>query len=333
MNTTSWTLESVWNAGLTREDRPLVKRDYAWASEIGQPLVDRFLKMNATPYTNPANDRAKRKMEAGLWVESFVRIALDRAGLITNVQEEVWTDFGPIKVKGKLDFLAGGRVDIDKARKAIMGMGLPPSIEQGSLKIAEALHEKHGHDMLREIVLEIKSVGSYKMDAFEREEKPKPVFGHKMQCAHYIFGLNKAEGHVVYICREDLRMKEFSVWNTGELMREYVDDLNSLSGYLEAGERPPLERVLLFEDGKFSKNLGVEYSPYLTLLYGYETPRNYSEAIAPKATRWNRVIKRYQEGAKITDKNKEVREEIERAGYDFEQIVKIAHVVEEEEEN
>ena len=70
---------------------------------------------------------------------------------------------------------------------------------------------------------------------------------------------------------------------------------------------PPKEDLVLFEEGvwRFAKNWNVEYSDYLTFLYGYDTPEAYRMAWQYKLSSWNRVFKRCVKGDRMTDKNKE----------------------------
>ena len=85
---------------------------------------------------------------------------------------------------------------------------------------------------------------------------------------------------------------------------------------------PPKEEEILFDSdfGKFVKNWNVEYSNYLTKLYGYKEPIMYSEKIKPIVGRWNRVLGRIKSAQKMTPKNQEVLTEIEKAGYSIGEI-------------
>lgn len=318
----SWSFVNLWNESVISTNRDYVQRDYCWASEMGQPLVDRYLKMTGVQATNPPNMRSLRKFEAGNLVEWIVRFVLGRAGLIIDTQEEVWVEYdGLLRVKGKLDFKAGGFPDFDRAKSDISHMNLPQSIVQSSMHMVERLQEQFGDKPLKEIVLEIKSCSTYVMDAMEVTEKP--IHTHKFQAFHYIKGLNMDEAHLVYICKDDLRMAEFPIFNPSRTELEYVADLKAITGYFNAKEQPPVEPLIRWahEEGKFKKNLGIEYSNYLTMLYKFETPRAYSDHVAPQIAKWNRVINRYAKEEKITDKNKEVREEVNKCGYDFDALV------------
>lgn len=332
----AWSFCDLWNQSVISTNRPVVARDYCWASEVGQPLVDRWLKMKGIQPTNPPNMRSLRKFEAGNLVEWIVRFVLERAGLIQECQERVVVEYeGLLNVTGKLDFKAGGVPDFEKARHNISHMNLPQSIVDSSLYMVEKLNEQFGGKPLKEVVLEIKSCSTFVMDAMEKTHKP--ISSHKFQAFHYIKGLQMDEAHLVYVCKDDLRMNEFPVFNPSRTELEYIADLKAITGYYRANERPPLEPLIKWahEEGRFRKSIGIEYSPYLTMLYGFETPRDYSDSVSSQVARWNRVLARAVKGDKITPKNLEVYVEMKKGGYHIDELVytvKELGIVPEEEE-
>ena len=166
------------------------------------------------------------------------------------------------------------------------------------------------------------------------EKTEKPIKHHRLQLFHYMKGLG-LNGELVYICKDDLRMMCFQYEPTEELEQEYLTDLAAITHYFTANTRPPLEKHIVVEDGKFKKNFGIEYSNYLKFLYDFEEPRDYADSVKSQVARWTRVVARYAKGENITKKNEEVKAEIENAGYNFAQIVEQAKrygVTEEEEE-
>jgi hypothetical protein len=131
-------------------------------------------------------------------------------------------------------------------------------------------------------------------------------------------------------------MMEFTVENPSAIEEEYKADIAKLSHYIMKGEMPPKEKFIVFdeEQGKFTKNLGVEWSPYLTMLYDFQEPREYSEIYGKMATNWNRVFKRVMSNDKMTPKNLEVLAQMTQWGIDIEAIkpmFKMAAVEEETE--
>lgn len=310
-------IQQFWNKAIIRPERPLVPRDYCYASELGGSLIDRYLKMTAVPYTNLPNPRAKRKMMAGVFTEAVICYVFQRAGILKQVQRRFESDWTPLSVHGKSDLIVGGIPNIDQARKALQQFDYFPEMHEISMSIIEHLENRE----YPEVLYEVKSIATYKADYFEKAgENAKPVKGHEFQAKFYSVE-SQIPSILSYICRDDLRMTEFYINGGEEAKKEIYDDVLLLKEYFDANQRPPLQPLILLEDGKFSKNLEVEYSNYLTMLYGFEEPRDYSESVKKQIASWNRVIARYKNGDKITDKNKLVREEIESKGYNFEEIL------------
>lgn len=292
----AWGLSDIWNPALAdRAEREMVERDYLWASEIGNAPIDTYLKMKATPYSNPANDRAKRKFEAGNVFEWIVSLMLKRAGILKDMQTRYEYQYEDLlRVSGKGDFLAGGKVDLAAAEAFIEFLKeaeMPDVFTRCFDRVVKYLAEKFPNG-IDEVPLEIKSVSSFAMDKLEVQRMP--IRRHRQQLFHYIKSGKYDRGVLIYLCRDDLRMMEFAVLNSPEIEAEYKDAVAHISAYVLSGEQPPKEKLISFdyEYGKFSKNFGVEWSPYLTMLYGFEEPREYSEIYGKKATNWNRVMKR-----------------------------------------
>jgi hypothetical protein len=304
----SWSLAGTWNESLVnRTERPLRIRDYCWASEIGGSMIDRYLKMTGVPQTNPPNARSLRKFEAGNLFEWILQFVLKRAGILLDSQE--WVDHkypGMLRVTGKMDFLAGGQPDWAKARAEIGSLGLPEMLSRASLAIIDNLESTFGNEVLKTIILEAKSVSSFMMDRYEATGQANP--NHRCQLFHYLKGKEMQEGHVVYICRDDCRMLEIGVFNPSIVETEYKSDLEQITYYIQHQTEPRKEEEVFFDETVFSfqKNWRIEYSGYLTRLYGYKEPIEYRERWDKPVAAMNRVFKRCVTGAKMTDLNLKV---------------------------
>lgn len=326
---TSWTFFDIWNTSIEqgRPERALLPRDYIYASELGQSYIDRFLKMTGVSMTNPPNARAKRKFEAGNVWEWIVELILIRAGILTESQKEceyryegIDDETKSLLVRGRIDFIAGGTPDWDRAEAEIKELHLPETIALGALRIVSELQKKYPNG-LDPIILEVKSKGSILFDRIERTGQPEPH--HALQLYHYLKATGMKEGHIVYICREDCRMIEIGVYNPSDLWKPYIYDIQTLTRYIRKGERPPKEKEILFdsETFKFTKNWKVEYSPYLTYLYGYNEPIDYYQKTTRIVGQWNRVFKRCVDKAKMTPLNLDVIKEIKKSFSNFEDLV------------
>lgn len=324
-----WNLASLWNEVAYREERPLVARDYIYASELGMPFIDRFLKMKATPYTNPPNSRSQRKFLAGHIWEYTVKQILVACGVYNY--EEVKADANPypnmLPVHGRLDFICGGHVDGELAFNNISKLSLPDFL----FKIAERIIDALDGKTLEEKILELKAISTF---AFDRVEKIKCALPqHGLQGYHY----QKTKGitaEVAYICKDDCRMLQFGV-DVLKTEEVYRDDIEQMTHYFTKNEKPAPAPLARFDPltGKFAKNLQVEYSPYLTMVYGFATPDDYRASVA-YIDKWNRTLSRFvqaETGCKtptgkaitITPKNKEARAEIEAGGYNLDELIKI----------
>lgn len=309
-NSLSWSFYQAWNASLiNRSNRELRERENIWAGELGGSFIDRYLKMTAVKPTNPPNPRSLRKFEAGNMMEWVVELVLRRAGILQSKQD--WVSFqypGLLQVTGKLDFLAGGSPDWQKAKEEVQSLGLPEFFGRATDSIIGNFQANFPTG-LNQIVLECKSSATIPFETRERLGTPQPQ--HANQIFHYLKALNMREGHIVYICKDDLRMLEFGILNPGTQEDIYKKDIEQMTYYIKNKIRPEKELEVSFDADscRFSKNWKVEYSSYLTLVYGYKQPEEYRERWDAKVKQFNSLLGRKAADKKMTDKNKEWEEE------------------------
>jgi hypothetical protein len=315
----SWKMGDAWNLALvSKAERPMKERDRVWASELGKANIEIFLKMRGVEPTNPPNARSKRKFEAGNMFEWVVGLVLKRAGILKENQKWVGYNYpGLVQVTGKIDYIAGGIPDYEHYKEHLAALELPEFFMAASQAIVENFAEKYPEG-LADLFLEIKSCSSFMMDAMERTGNASK--NHRLQLFHYLKAENFPRGNVVYICRDDLRMLEIPVENNAETEKEYRKAVEEISAFYQAHKDtpiekflikpanddelkwtwipleglPPLEKNLVWDEDlkKFARNWGVEYSAYLTMLYGYETQLQFEEEVMPIVSRWNRVLGR-----------------------------------------
>lgn len=321
----TWHISKVWNDTLdSGEERELTARDNIWASELGGAHIDRWKKMRAHPYSNPPNARARRKFESGNLVEWVVKMILNRAGIMQATQDrQVFGYPGLLKVTGRLDFVAGGKPNYDEARDVIQALQLPPFFTTVGDNIINYLNEKYP-DGLEQIVLEVKSVSSMMFDVYELNGAS---LHHKLQNFHYLKSLNFPEGHILYICRDDMRVLEYTVLLTDpELEKIYHDDIEAMTKAYNSEEQPPLEPTYVWQPERlrFAANYKVGYSPYITELYGYADQTAFQDATKAQVARWNRVIGRIKKEEKLTKNNLEAIRELAKAGVPYPPMVEEA---------
>lgn len=319
-NNMRWSVASVWNEALENgSQRELKERNYIWASEIGGAFIDRYLKMKAVLPTNPPNARSLRKFEAGDMMEWVVGMVLKRAGIYKDAQE--WVRFqypGLLYTTGRLDFLAGGAIDWEKAKSEVFALELPEFFGRAATKILEYLSINYPNG-LENIIIEVKSCSSF---MFDRYEKTGADPHHKLQAFHYLKGKNMPEAHIVYISRDDLRMLEFGVFNPSNVEEEYKADIKKMTDIFN-GQEPEKEPLVIYDPkvGRFSRNWKVAYSNYLTRLYGYESQMDYENEWTGKINSWNRVFNRCVKGDKMTGLNLEIIEKAKKIFPDWDKMV------------
>lgn len=321
-----WSFASIWNGVLEQNnDRPIEPRQNIWASELGKPDIDVYLKLKGEMPTNVPNARSRRKFQAGNIWEYIVKIVLMRAGILKGKQTRVVShEEGLLEVTGRVDFEAGGQFDYKSAKEMIEELKDEelPFLYDAASAVVEHMHSKYGETGLVEKVIECKSVGDR---AFAKiEERGKALAGHDLQLFHYCYNLKK-EGLLVYVCREDCRIVEIRISpNDTELLERYLAKIKSITDYYRSDTLPPLAPLFVFDEvaGKFTKNLSVEYSSFLTKLYGFNEPSDYGDMASKVCGRWNRVLGRVKKGQDMTKNNQGAIEEVRAAGFDIDQIIK-----------
>jgi hypothetical protein len=197
--------------------------------------------------------------------------------------------------------------------------------------VAEKFIEEMAGQHIPERIIEVKSVSLYAFDYIKKRRRPLDT--HAAQAYHYEKGLGKPAS-VCYISKDTSMMAEYFV--KPELAEpEYREDLLQITHYFNKREVPPIEPLLFFDPSiaKFTKNLGVEYSGYLTMLYGYKNPDEYRRSIEPSVKRWNNALTRWAMAEKgsetptgrkiaLTPANKEAINEIKNSGYDVNDLLR-----------
>lgn len=322
-------IDHLWNAVAFKSDKPLVKRDYVYASELGMPVYDRILKMTAVKPTNPPNNRSMRKFLMGNILEHIVKQILIASGVYKH--DEIKVDAVPyldcLPIHGRMDFRIGGYIDGAEAIERLNNLNLPDYLDIIGRKLIESL----AGATLKEKIMELKSVSTFAFDYVFNRGAAMP--NHTLQTYHYQKNAG-IEAIILYCCKDDARLAQFNI-NTKTTEPLYRADMEQVTYYFKNKRKtPPKEPLAKFDitTGNFSKNFGVEYSNYLQFLHGFKTPEDYRDAV--KFTlRWNRALSRYAlaetggltptgKKIEITANNKAVREEIIKAKYNFRECLK-----------
>lgn len=318
-----WEFATVWNQSLLKESsRPIEKRDYIWASEIGGSYADRYLKMSGVVPTNPPNNRSLRKFQAGNIWEFVIQFVLKRSGLLIDRQQRLTYQYpGLLEVSGRPDFMAGGVPNIELAKEEIANMGLPEMMHHASMSIIEKLAGMHKVE-LKEIFLEIKSSSEMMWPKYEiGGADPR----HRAQIFHYLKSSGMDEGHIVYINKDNCLLLEFPVYNPGKDEDYYKSDIEAMTDVYKSGSYPKEENMIYDPTTcRFRTNWKIEYSNYLTMLYGFESPEAYRMTFKKLVDGMNRVFKRCVNGDKMTKANLEIISDAKRFFPSWDEMVDMA---------
>lgn len=326
--TDGWSVSNIWKDAVRGESRELKVRDNIWASELGGSFIDRYLKMKATPYSNTISDETYGKFFMGVNIEYIIKRVFLLAGILQ--QEEGYSEHQYqrlLRVSGRFDMLVGGNPDWERARASINDSNvLFPREKQVALSIIDTF-QAGLPDYLEEYIVEVKTAGVRVFDRYAQTEAPN--LHHALQCYHYLVSNGIKQGRIWYLCREDGRMLEFPIYLGGKFESQYKSDIVKMTEILARDSQPNPEPLVSFvpEVGKFQKNWRVEYSPYLTLVYGYEKASDYREAWEKRVGKWNRVLGRCVKGDKMTAKNIDVIADAKTMFPNWEEIVVTASKV------
>lgn len=315
-----WDFSSLMNEAIrSLPERVLTKRQHIWASEIGGDYCSRYLRMMAHPMTNPPNDRSKRKFTSGHIFEWIVQLILTMCGVLKEKQLRGEVNIpGCLPVTGKLDFIAGGDVDWEKAKAEVAAIqklfasqigDMPPIVFYAIERVLFKMEQMFTRVPLKEVILECKSVSGFVGDLIEKTNKPRPR--HPFQILHYELANKMNDGVLLYVNKDSFMCYQFDIELTKQLVKEYKTDVKQMTEYINgAGKNylknmPPLAPEVKYYDDefRFAKNTDVEYSPYLTMLYGYENFEAFKYKWQYKIPGWNRVFKRMVKGDNITAAN------------------------------
>ena len=302
----SWQIQTIWNETLLvqQEERKYEPRDIIWASEIGSPFIDRWLKMKAIVPTNPYTPRQLRLFEAGRIFEWIVERVLRKAGLLIDTQQKAHfrpqdypEDYGTLLgVWGRTDMEGGGKPDYQKAIEFIKEDKLPGSLEGIALKIIERFQELYS-DGLENLILEIKSVNSLAFWA-HIEELMKAYTHHRLQLYTYLRYFKK-NGKIIYISRDDLSIQEVNIsWEDKELEKLWFEDIKQITHYYITNTQPPKEPNIIWNEKKQEWEINkwkVGRSQFLTFLTGYKTSEEWEEVAGKEARKRNREFKGKEE--------------------------------------
>lgn len=333
------------------DQRLFTARNYIYASELGGDFASRYLSMYAHPKSNPPNVRSRGKFLMGDVCEWIMKLVLIMTGVYRKDQLRGEVELpGCLRVSGRLDFIAGGDgIDWDEAKKRVemfqsmfsaTASTMPRFISYAMSHIIGRMEMMFSRQPLKKYILECKSVSGMMFDVMDKNNQPRRH--HKLQAGHYkISDKEKVDDvAVLYWSRDDSRWRQFQVEITKQFKKEYLEDVKTMSDYYNAATpknylkhipKAAPEVHYAPESFRFEKNINVQYSSYLTFLYGIKDFDAFKDKWAKTLTSWNGAFRRHvQEGKptgklgkplKLTPGNLETIKELEKLFPDYEKYL------------
>ncbi|MHB1355029.1 MAG: hypothetical protein ACYCZF_03520 [Anaerolineae bacterium] len=251
--------------GTTSELEPEPRAEI-WASDLGKPLVDRWLQMMGIPYSNPLTGKTLMTFFLGKQIEVGVEQMLIRSGVGCRSQERLVVQQPDcLPVVGRPDLVvqvanwetltAVGDAQWEDSPRDRMALAAQKQALQALLS---GWRERYPEG-LPTTVFEVKSLNSYAFKYHRGEEGLSNAYPHhRLQLYTYMRGLGLTEGHLVYVARDTGWMEEVVIRETEQLEKDWIQDVESMSYYYLNEKRPPLEPAQV--DGK--DNWRVSYSRY-----------------------------------------------------------------------
>lgn len=298
-----WTISELWNDLLTTQ-REIKPRDYIYASEIGQPFLDRYLKMKGTPYSNPFDPRTLRVFDCGHIFEEEVMVRIFKLlGIFISSQKRlVYQEEGLLPVVGKHDPKIGGIINIEQSDKEINRKDEETGeyhysdwIRSRAIALRESLIQKYPNGM-RILTSEIKSVNS---NAFWSHKNQDPITGffkgydhHKLQLFNYLMSENEEEGRIFYISKDDLTLMEAPVYrNDDSLYKLWRQDVAIMTDLYNKGVEPEAEEYIFYnpDKQKYEINWAILRSNYFTYITGWKDKKEWENYMRKVIAEKNRA--------------------------------------------
>ena len=257
----------IWNETLVGKERPIVLRDYIYASELGQDFSKRWCSMKGLPMSNPFDARTKRKFWAGNIFEDIIVDIFVNAGIFEKSQEDAKVEFYPagdkyLAIHGRPDAMTKEVKDWDKLIKETEeGEDDKAGVKALTLKLLEYL-KKSFPQGLPKALFEIKTVHS---DTFWRylDTLKTGYAHHRQQLGSYLQHFGFEKGYLVYLSKDDLAIEQATVV-LKDVEQDIIEDVKTMTALLAEDTMPPAPALIKYDDvkKKYSINWDITNSTY-----------------------------------------------------------------------
>lgn len=243
-------------------------RNEIWASDLGGIMLDRYLDMKGTPYSDLPDGRGLANFFLGEQIETGLKTMLENLGIAyTDNERKLYQEKDYLPVVAKPDLIVE-ITDWEQVRQNLLKEKekineLEPKYRDREISKLEKKFEVLGNfrkkfpNGLEKTIFEIKSAST---TSFKARKVEGASLNHKLQLLTYLKAYNVPYGHIIYIAKEYGNMVEFIVdRDDPELNKIWEEDVSKISYYVKNDIRPPL----VFDP----KDWRYKYSKYFTMLY------------------------------------------------------------------
>lgn len=228
--------EQLLSEDLKKKDkeRILKPRDYIYASEVGQSLLDCWLSLRATPITNPVDDRVLRTFQIGHIFEDYIASLFPKE---LKVEREVKVELhikDHLPIHGRIDFIVDG---------------IP--VELKTVNSRSFWHNA-------------KDTGRFKPYPHHVMQLLIYMLSRKVDEGILVY-ISKDDATI-----EQVNIK--LTGENDKLMKELHEWMAIITECYRTGAAPAKEDNILFENGKYKANWKVIRSRYFTYITGTDDP-------------------------------------------------------------
>lgn len=318
----NFTIQGVWNAKneieLNRSKSYVKTRNYISPSDLGGPMLDRYLKMIGTPPTNYYDERVLRIFDAGHLFEWIILRTLAMAGILLERQFKISLPETPdrLAIFGYGDAIIGGTPDWQQARERIKKYAVEfklnideEVIEKYSMKLIDYLEKEYPRGLEERIIIEVKSINSMAFWGHKNRDENDQFLGydhHRLQTYAYLLANPDIDqARIFYISKDDLCLQEIGIYRTETLSQAFQDDARRITEHIRTKTSPLKEDDLTFnpKKGRYESNWRVGRSVFLTKITGCKDQTEWEEKHHQELLNINRALKHLKEG-KIKEEDK-----------------------------
>ena len=266
----NWSLQTLVKDLITFNQMSPEPRSHIWATDLGKPYIDTYLKRKRVPYTNPADGNGMFNFFMGKAIENGLTQMLTDCGIAYSSQDKVSIKLPDcLEVTGKPDVM----LEVTDWNRVIENIKITSDDEneerverkkQKLIELVKGWQEKYPEG-LPKTAFEIKSCSEWGFTNAQTVGFRTAYPHYFFQAYTYLYGLNLPEVHLLFISKGSKMMTEEIVIVKNEAFEQmWKDEIKTISeNYKNDTEPAPPELMIKNNWGKETMNWQLKYSSYL----------------------------------------------------------------------